>query len=125
MEQRKRILFADDDNMSRVIMQKFVERTNLYDCKITENGNDCLDYIKEHKVDLMILDYLLGDITALDICRKIASVSVNPDVQVIIASMVDSHEILKDNTCHNLVKVVQKPYFINDISRDLEEVFTS
>ena len=123
MTSKKTILCVDDDEIARSIMCKFVEITGLYNSAQASSGKECLDFVSKNKVDLIILDYRLGDSDGLNISRIIPSKSLNPDVPIIISSVVDSYEIRKDHSCPNIVKVVQKPYDLASFKHDIEELF--
>lgn len=119
----KTILCVDDDEIARSIISKFVEITGDYNSAEASSGMECLDYLSKNKVDLVILDYRLGDSDGLNISKIIPSKSLNPDVPIIISSIVDSYEIRQSRGCSNIVKVVQKPYDLASFKHDVEEVF--
>jgi len=123
MESRKTILCVDDDAIARSIICKFVDITGMYNSAEAANGKECLDFVSKNKVDLIILDYRLGDSDGLNISRIIPSKSLNPDVPIIISSVVDSYEIKKSRGCSNIIKVVQKPYDLASFKQDIEELF--
>lgn len=123
MSSKKTILCVDDDEIARTIICKFVDITGVYTSAEAKSGQECLDFVSKNKVDLIILDYRLGDSDGLNISRIIPSKSLNPDVPIIISSVVDSYEIKKSHGCPNIVKVVQKPYDLASFKWDIEELF--
>jgi len=123
MDSKKTILCVDDDAIARSIIGKFIEIAGDYNSAEASSGKECLDYISKNKVDLIILDYRLGDSDGLNISKIIPSKSLNPDVPIIISSVVDSYEIRRSRGCSNIVKVVQKPYDLQSFKQDIEELF--
>lgn len=123
MNAKKTILCVDDDEIARSIICKFVDITGMYNSAEAASGKACLDFVSKNKVDLIILDYRLGDSDGLNISRIIPSKSLNPHVPVIISSVVDSYEIRRSRGCTNIVKVVQKPYDLASFKQDIEELF--
>jgi len=123
MDSKKTILCVDDDEIARSIIGKFVEISGDFNSAEAGSGMECLDYLSKNKVDLIILDYRLGDSDGLNISKIIPFKSLNPDVPIIISSVVDSYEIRRSKDCPNIVKVVQKPYDLESFKHDIEEVF--
>jgi two-component system, chemotaxis family, chemotaxis protein CheY len=123
MGSKKTILCVDDDEIARSIICKFVDITGQYNSAEASSGKECLDFVSKNKVDLIILDYRLGDSDGLNISRIIPSKSLNPDVPIIISSVVDSYEIRTSRGCPNIVKVVQKPYDLASFKQDIDELF--
>jgi len=122
MVTKKTILCVDDDRVSRLYIKKFIEHHGAYHSAEASCGKSCLDLVRQIKVDLIILDYNLGDINGQDVCRKIPSHSLNPEVPIIICSMLDSHDIKKQCDFSNVKKIVQKPYDIEHLQQDIEEI---
>ena len=121
--QKKTILCVDDDAIARTIISKFVSVTCEHECVEASTGMECLDYISKHHVDLIILDYRLGDSDGLNISRIIPSKSINPEVPIILFSVVDSEDLEIYRDCTNVVKIVQKPYELESFKRDLHDIF--
>lgn len=121
MTDQKTILCVDDDAIARLIIQKFIKHAGNYKSVEAKNGQDCLDFVSQNKVDLIILDYNLGDISGYDVCKLIPSRSKNPEVPIIISSVLSSDTIRRKCVCDNLLKVVQKPYDLDLFHQDIEE----
>ena len=122
MESQKTILCVDDDDIARFLLTKFVENIGGYGIAEATSGQECLDYISRHKVDLIILDYNLGDINGIDVCSELSEKSVNPEVKVIISSVLDSDEIIPESGCKNISKIVQKPYTLDELDHDVKQI---
>ena len=118
----KTILCVDDDAIARTIISKFVSVSGSYKSVEAKSGMECLDYVSKHHVDLIILDYRLGDSDGLNISRIIPSKSINKEVPIILFSVVDSDELEIYRDCTNIAKVVQKPYELESFKRDVNEI---
>lgn len=123
MTEIRKILCVDDDEMSRFVMQKFVAAAGEYSYVEADSGMGCLNYLTQNKVDLVILDFNLGDIDGLSICELINSITINADVPIIISSALDRQYIQRRNHCPNIINIVQKPYRIEQFGKDLAEAF--
>lgn len=122
VSQKKTILCVDDDAIARTIISKFISVIGQYECLEAKSGMECLDYVSKHNLDLIVLDYRLGDSDGLNISRIIPSKSLNKDVPIILFSVVDSDELEIYRDCTNIAKIVQKPYGLESFKQDLHEI---
>ncbi len=125
MEQVKRILCVDDDKLARVLLHRSIQKAGSYYVAEAGSGQDCLNVLSRQVFDLVILDFELGDLNGFDVCKVIPEISMNPDVDVIISSVVDRDKLRKSNTYSNVIKVVQKPYSPMELHSDLNEYLAS
>ena len=122
MSPRKTILCVDDDRVSRLVIKSFLEQDGSYNSVEAKSGYECLDYISQNNVDLILLDYHLGDMDGLSVCREIPAKSVNPNVPVIICSVVDKEDIQNCCNSQNVVEIIQKPYAFDKLQHSLREI---
>lgn len=123
MSAGKTVLCVDDDELSRLIMLKFIESSKgSYNGVGARNGEDCLNFLRQNKADLILLDYNLGDLSGAEVCKLIPTTSINPDVPVIIVSVIDRQDLEGFCDYPNIIKVVQKPYYINNFHQDILDV---
>lgn len=123
MLQGKTIVCVDDDQTARFLMEKFVETIGEYHTVSLDSGRACVDYLRQHPADLLLLDFNLGDMDAAEVCEAIAEQSVNPDLPVIVLSVIDRVDIEPKLNYPHLLKVVQKPYAMEEMRTDLGELF--
>lgn len=122
MPQGKTIVCVDDDKTARFLLEKFVENIGEFHTVSLDSGQACVDYLRQHPADLVLLDFNLGDMDGAEVCNAIAEQSRNPAVPVIVLSVIDSADIaLKLNYPH-LFKVVQKPYAMEEMRSDIDEL---
>jgi DNA-binding response OmpR family regulator len=77
MENRMRILVVDDDPEILLLTASVLERAG-YEVLEAGTGMGCLDAVRTHRPDLVLLDVMLPDIKGSMACRKIKS---DPDLQ--------------------------------------------
>ena len=79
------ILIVEDD---RTIAESitFILEQNSYSSQCFDNGHDALDYLENNKVDLVLLDVGLPDMSGFDVLRKVRTKS---DLPVVIISARD------------------------------------
>lgn len=119
MPQGKTIVCVDDDKTACFLMGKFVEHIGEFNIVSLDSGQACVDYLSRHPVDLLLLDYNLGDMNGAEVCEAIAAQSRNYDVPVIVLSVMDSSYIVPKLNYPHLFKVVQKPYGMEELRSDI------
>jgi len=79
------ILIVEDD---RTIAESitFILEQDSFSCQWLDNGREALDYLENNKVDLVLLDVGLPDISGFDVLRKVRTKS---DLPVVIISARD------------------------------------
>src|ERR1700728_461033 len=66
-----KILLADDDHVSRLLMQRMLQ-SNGYDVITAENGREALQQLSRNDSPrLALLDWMMPELDGLDVCREI------------------------------------------------------
>ncbi len=116
----KAVLCVDDDRLSRTLLRRSIERLSWCRVLSAANGIEGQEILRKIPIDLVILDYDLGDMTGMQVCEAMSRSQVNADTPVIISSVIDSSDIRKQINYGNIVKVVQKPYAVNQLHEDIQ-----
>ena len=121
---KKTILIVDDDAISRVIIQGFLKNEANYIVKSVNSGHECLNFIKNNDVDLIISDVEMDDLDGIEMSRILSSKKETSEVPVILISIKDQLEVIRRSRFYNNVKKVeQKPYCRNVLLSDLKNLF--
>ncbi|WP_111307300.1 PAS domain-containing hybrid sensor histidine kinase/response regulator [Confluentibacter sediminis] len=86
----KHIVLVDDNETNRLIFKRYLER---WDVEVTEfyDGNDAIDFLKEKntkKVDLVLVDYQMPNISGAEFAKKIKRDTYLRDLKIILLSSV-------------------------------------
>lgn len=73
------ILMADDELALRFLLTETLADEG-YDITEAEDGKEALDFIKSNKYDLIILDYMMPELTGVEVCEWLRNNS-NPNQQ--------------------------------------------
>jgi len=68
---KKTILIIEDEEDIRDILAHYIKKEGFY-VREAEYGRNGIDIIKNYKIDLIILDLMLPDMTGYDVCKEIA-----------------------------------------------------
>ncbi len=88
MQKSHNILVIDDDKMMCVSLKGLLEE-NGYHVYTASNGNDAVQILNKHAIDLILFDLRLHDVRELSLVSKIKEVSAD----AIILVMVDQNKI--------------------------------
>lgn len=65
-----RILIAEDEPVSRLLLQKAVERLG-HECLVTEDGTAAWERFQETPVDAIVSDWMMPGLDGLALCRRV------------------------------------------------------
>ncbi len=72
VDKKGKILVAEDEKIDQIAFERFIKKKNLpYDYVIVGSVREARAVLKKEKFDAVVLDYMLGDGTALDLFDKV------------------------------------------------------
>ncbi len=90
-ERRKRIVFADDLELNRHLLRRFLAREMPeVECFEACNGVEALELIKAHKPDLVLLDLRMPEMDGWQAARRIRELENGRDIPIIALSVTAS-----------------------------------
>ncbi len=113
VEDKIKILLADDHKLIRVGLKNSLENNpDMIVVAEAENGKDAIIKAKTHKIDVGIIDLMLGDMSGVDVIREI--LENKPDIGIIALT-----SQLRDQDVVNCVQNGALAYVLKDISSDI------
>jgi DNA-binding response OmpR family regulator len=114
------ILHVEDDPDIGMIIKLLFEKRGFKVFSVM-NGEAALQMMKKEKIDLMLLDIMLPDMSGWDLYTKIRK--VNKDVKVAFLSVIPvSKERIKDLQEHGVSDYITKPFDKNDLIARIEKI---
>lgn len=107
------ILIVDDDRANRMVLKRGLQ--DSFHLLEAENGQDCLDLIASHNVDLVLLDLMMPGMSGFDVLRHIDE---NPEKTfpkiIVLSALMDSTTI---SSVLNLgaVDYLTKPFNVEEM----------
>jgi two-component system, cell cycle sensor histidine kinase and response regulator CckA len=116
------ILVIDDVELQRKLCTSMLEKLG-YKVNSVSSGEEAIEYLKNHSVDLLILDMILeGGIDGLETYRRI--LDVHPGQKTIIASGFTESERVKSAQELGAGAYVRKPYAIEALGVTVKNELT-
>jgi len=112
------ILIIDDDKDICLTLSRFLIK-NDYQVEIAGNGEDGLQILRNHSIDLILCDYRLPDYTGLEVLQKIKILS--PKSAVVIITGYSDVRTAVDTFKYGASDYVTKPLFPDELLVTVKE----
>jgi two-component system response regulator MtrA len=83
---KKNVVVIDDDELTRMLMKRILEREFNFNITSFRNGLEGLEYLKVNKPDLVVLDLMLPGKNGFDILKTLRNTTQHKDTKVILVS---------------------------------------
>jgi len=119
MGKKESILAVDDVKEQRELAITLLTKLG-YAVDTVSSGVEALEYLKEHRVDLIVLDMIMDPgIDGLDTYKKI--IEVHPRQKAIIASGFSETDRVKEAQRLGAGQYIKKPYTLEKIGLAVKE----
>ncbi|PKP10019.1 MAG: hypothetical protein CVU09_08935 [Bacteroidetes bacterium HGW-Bacteroidetes-4] len=112
---REKILIVDDIQANTQLIAAILEQFN-YETVEANSGMEALELLKDHNVDLVLLDIMMPEMDGIETCRRIKKDSQNIDLPIIFLSARNDTDIVVQGFKVGGHDYISKP-FDNDILR--------
>lgn len=115
---KKCILIVDDAKDILFLLTHSVKRMGLdYEVSTAIDGPTALEKIQQTKFDLMITDYMMGEMTGLDLIGEVRRIA--PKMQIILMSAYDTTN-LRDIARDMGLGYIGKPFTVDQVLEEIE-----
>jgi DNA-binding response OmpR family regulator len=114
---RMRILIAEDDDVSRLLLERLLEKAG-HDIISTEDGLKGLGAYKENKIDMAILDWMMPEMDGIELCRSIRKIEEKAEIPTYIIMVTAKSEA--EDMMHAL-SIGVDDFLTKPVDRDLLE----
>lgn len=114
------VLVVEDDPMVRMINEQYV-RMNKDFCiaSSVKNGQEALDYIKENKVDLVVLDVFMPFMNGVEFLKKLREQKLKTEVIMVTAA--NDTATLEETMHLGVIDYLVKPFALERFQVALEK----
>lgn len=114
-----KILWVDDEMESLKSQRIFLE-TKGYNVQSLSNGLDALDYVKEHEVDVVLLDESMPGISGLETLQKIKE--INGQIPIILITKNETENLMDEAIGSQISDYLIKPVNPNQVWLSLKKL---
>jgi len=107
MGKRFKILIVDDEFSNIDVISAALE--DEYDIFTAMNGHDAVSQLKQHTIELILLDVIMPDINGFEVCKIIKANPLYVDIPVIFLTALDSREGTRQGLDVGAVDYLTKP----------------
>lgn len=110
------VLYAEDDPTLRSITEETLRLVvgNVY---AVSGGNEALEVYEQHRIDILILDIYMGDLSGIDVAKAIRLQNDKIPI-VIVSGSIETSDLLE--ACKlNLIEYIRKPIEFNALIKVL------
>jgi len=115
----KRVLIIDDDRIIRLLLAKLL-RMEGFEVIFADDGEQGLQSLKEEDVDVILMDFNLGGMTALDLLEVMKTNKIQKPV--ILVSAFDKCDLKKSTCDFEIRDVVQKPFTNQELIEKVKRI---
>src|ERR1700754_1758094 len=114
-----KILWVDDEIESLHSHILFLENKG-YEVKAMTNGFDAIDFVKEHPVDVVLMDETMPGITGLETLAKIKE--ANQQIPVVLITKNETENLMDDAIGSQITDYLIKPVNPNQVLLSLKKI---
>jgi len=113
------ILIVDDENNVTKLLEKFLKKEG-YNTLIASCGEEAIEIIDSHQVDIVITDIKMPGISGIELLRKIGD--IDSSIKVILITAFATVETAVDALKMGAVDYITKPFNLEDVLASLEKI---
>jgi len=114
-----RVLFVEDETVARELIRVQLKSCDFFPL-FAEDGNSCLEALKEEEISLLIMDYQLPDISGLSLVRIVKE--MKPGLPVVVLSAQPDPVIREAVLEAGAELFLPKPFNMSKIKEQLEQL---
>lgn len=118
METKYKIMIAEDEKPLRQLIVATLKRAG-YDVHGVEDGQEAVDFLGEHQVDLVILDIIMPRLNGFQVCQWVRERS---EVPIVMLTALDNTEDVLKGFDSGADDYITKPFTFEELKARLEAI---
>lgn len=119
-----KILIVDDSTVTRMVLKKIIGMIDIPVQEILEasNGNEGLDVLSEHSVDLVLADINMPEMNGMEMAAAVLANPATADIPVVIISTHTEDARINELRSQGIKAYIHKPFTAETIRDVLSEI---
>ena len=118
----KKVLIVEDDKMLAELLGSILERQG-YESTTLHEGTPVVDWVRQNRPDLVLLDLMLPDISGYDICEKLKLDRETNLIPIVIVTARAQHEDMLRGLRVGANFYLTKPFDISQLEHAIDQAF--
>jgi two-component system, cell cycle response regulator len=118
-QDRLKVLIADDSAVYRKLVEQAFTDAN-YSLLVAQSGQEAIDLLGEHLPAIVITDWVMPDLTGIELCQQIRARNHNPYTYVIILTSVSDKENVVKGLAAGADDYLTKPFHPEELLARVE-----
>ena len=119
MESKAQILYVDDEPNNLFAFKSVFRRT--YSVLTASGGAEALSLIKDNKIDLVLSDHRMPEMTGVELCKYI--MNQFPTLKRMIVTGYQDEESIQDALAEGIIsKLIAKPWDKEILNQEIQSV---
>ena len=115
-ESKPFILAVDDDPLALDIIR--ITLRGMYELKVIKSTSEVAPYLKDNRVDFIILDYRIDELTGLDLIPAIRE--THKDVPIAMITSEESSDVIGEAIKLGVSEFLTKPFIASELRKAVE-----
>ncbi|MEQ8368520.1 MAG: response regulator [Roseicyclus sp.] len=121
----QRILHVDDDADIRAIVQMSLELVGNFEISQCHSGEQALAVAKDFRPDLLLLDFMMPEMTGQELAARLAAECDIGSVPVIFVTAKAEESFSNDLVAAGALAVITKPFDPMTLASEIEKIWQS
>jgi two-component system, cell cycle response regulator len=118
-QDRLKVLVADDSAVYRKLVEQAFTDAN-YSLLVARSGQEAIDLLGQHIPSIVITDWVMPDLTGIELCQRIRAGTANPYTYVIILTSVSEKENVVKGLAAGADDYLTKPFHPEELLARVE-----
>lgn len=119
--EKKKILVVDDSETNLLLLSAVLEDAG-YDVKLMSNSYHAVQYIHDHRPDLILLDLLMPGMNGFEFMERLSNGQNRQKYPVVVVTAYDNHDNTRKAMDLGAMDVINKPIDINNFLMKVEQI---
>jgi DNA-binding response OmpR family regulator len=107
-DNQSQILYVDD-NITNLRLIESILKKEGYEVTLLQSGKAALDYLNEHKPDLILLDIMMPEMSGLEVCEKIVENKLTTRIPILFLTARSDRDTMLKGLQKGGVDYITKP----------------
>lgn len=122
-DKNMKVLIVDDFSTMRRILKNILGQLELKNISEADDGTTAVDFLKDHKPDLIISDWNMPKMTGIDLLRYVRETDGLSDIPFLLVTAEAQQDNIIEAVKAKVNQYVVKPFTAETLGEKIEKIF--